>query len=110
VHCERYTSSLLHDWEKYVAEPARRNSSTEPRLKVITSPYTFVIGPLVDYVLQLEANHPDRMIAVLLPELVERHWLHYLLHNHRPEVLAFRLMLRGNERIMIVNVPWHLPG
>jgi hypothetical protein len=50
------------------------------------------------------------MIVVLLPELVERHWVHYLLHNQRPEVIAFRLMLRGEERIMIVNVPWHLPG
>jgi amino acid transporter len=110
VHCERDTSSLLHDWETYVAEPARRNNSPEPRLKVITSPYTFVIRPLVEYILQLEATNPDRMIAVLLPELVERHWLHYLLHNQRPEVLALRLMVKGKERIMIVNVPWHLPS
>ena len=26
------------------------------------------------------------MIAVLLPELVEHHWLHYFLHNQRPEM------------------------
>jgi hypothetical protein len=50
------------------------------------------------------------MIAVLLPELVERHWLHYLLHNQRSEVLALRVMLSGKERITIVNVPWHRPS
>ena len=49
------------------------------------------------------------MIAVLLPELVEHHWLHYFLHNQRPEMIAIRLMRTGKERIMIVNVPWYLP-
>ena len=48
------------------------------------------------------------MIAVLLPELVEHHWLHYFLHNQRPEMIAIRLMRTGKERIMIVNVPWYL--
>ncbi|WP_422306073.1 hypothetical protein [Candidatus Binatus sp.] len=28
-------------------------------------------------ILELEAENPDRMIAVMLPELVERHWLRY---------------------------------
>ena len=49
------------------------------------------------------------MIAVLLPELVERHWLHYFLHNQRPEMIAMRLMRAGKQRIMIVNVPWRMP-
>jgi len=49
------------------------------------------------------------MIAVLLPELVERHWLHYFLHKQRPEMIALQLMRQGKQRIMIVNVPWHMP-
>ena len=49
------------------------------------------------------------MIAVMLPELVERHWLHYFLPNQRPEMIAVRLMRKGKQRIMIVNVPWHMP-
>jgi hypothetical protein len=48
------------------------------------------------------------MIAVLLPELIERHWLPHFLHNQRPEMIAVHLMRKGEQRIMI-NVSWHLP-
>jgi hypothetical protein len=109
VECERHTSSLERDWHRFVQEPARRANRPVPQLVVLKSPYRFIINPLVDHILELENEHPDRMIAVLLPELVERHWLHYFLHNQRPEMIALRLMRRGKQRIMIVNVPWHLP-
>ena len=55
----------------------------------------------------MEIDHPDRQIAVIVPKLVERHWYHYLLHNQRAELLKALLRARG-ERIVLVNVPWHL--
>jgi len=109
VECERHTTSLQRDWHTFVQEPARKANRPVPQLVVLKSPYRFIINPVVDRILELESNNPDRMIAVLLPELVERHWLHYFLHNQRPEMIALRLMRRGKQRIMIVNVPWHLP-
>jgi amino acid transporter len=109
VECERHTTSLRRDWHEFVQEPARRANRPVPELVVLKSPYRFIIKPLVEHILELEQEHPDRMIAVLLPELVERHWLHYFLHNQRPEMIAIRLMRAGKQRIMIVNVPWHLP-
>jgi amino acid transporter len=109
IECDEHTNGLRHDWHKFVQEPARKANRPVPELVVLQSPYRFIIKPLVDRVLELEQRHPDRMIAVLLPELIERHWLHYLLHNQRPEMIAARLMLRGKQRIMIVNVPWRLP-
>ncbi|HTY55429.1 MAG TPA: APC family permease [Candidatus Binataceae bacterium] len=109
VECERHTSSLQRDWHTFVQEPARRANRPVPELVVLKSPYRFIINPLVERILELESANPDRMIAVLLPELVERHWLHYFLHNQRPEMIALRLMRHGKQRIMIVNVPWHLP-
>jgi amino acid transporter len=108
VECKEHTASLRHDWHRFVQEPARKANRPIPRLVVLNSPYRFIIKPVVERVLELEKEHPDRMIAVLLPELMERHWIHYLLHNQRPEMIAARLMLRGKQRIMIVNVPWHL--
>lgn len=54
---------------------------------MLKSPYRFIINPVVDRILELEAENPDRMIAVMLPELVECHWLHYFLHNPRPEMI-----------------------
>jgi hypothetical protein len=67
-----------------------------------------VLSPIVDYILRVEQENPERQIAVLLPEMVERHWYHYFLHNQRAEVLKTLLLLKGNERIVLVNVPWYL--
>jgi hypothetical protein len=56
----------------------------------------------------IERKNPDRTIAVLLPELVERKWYQYFLHNQRARILAARLLTQGTHRIVIVNVPWYL--
>jgi len=74
---------------------------------VLPSPYRFVISPILDYILELERSNPERQIAVLIPELVERHWYHYFLHNQRAELLRALLLAKGNQRIILVNVPWY---
>ena len=55
--------------------------------------------------------HPDLILAVRrgLPELVTTRWYQFLLHNHRSTVLQTLLLLRGNRRIVVINVPWYLP-
>jgi hypothetical protein len=40
--------------------------------------------------------------------LVEPRWDHYFLHNQRTELLSGLLLLKGDRRIVIVNVPWYL--
>jgi hypothetical protein len=49
-----------------------------------------------------------RQIAVLVPELVVRHWSQNLLHNRRAQLLKLLLLVRGNQRIMVINIPWYL--
>jgi hypothetical protein len=75
---------------------------------VIDSPFRTVLTPILDYVLELEKQNSGRQIAVLLPELVEHHWFHYLLHNQRAEILKTWLLLKGTQQIVIVSVPWYL--
>ena len=75
---------------------------------VLTSPYRLILGPIVDYVLEAERNFPNQQIAVLIPELVQRRWYHHVLHNKRASVLKALLLLRGNHRIIVINVPWYL--
>jgi hypothetical protein len=53
-------------------------------------------------------NHPDRDIAVVVPELVEKHWYEVFLHKQHGELLSALLLLKGNDRVYIANVPWHL--
>jgi hypothetical protein len=91
-----------------VEGPVKRAGMNPPKLVVLPSPYRLVALPICDYVLQVEAEHPGRQIAVIVPELVERHWYHYPLHNKRAEILKWFLLLKGNERIVLINVPWYI--
>ncbi len=79
-----------------------------PKLVVLPSPYRLVALPICDYVLKVEAENPGRQIAVIVPELVEHHWYHYPLHNKRAEILKWFILLNGNERIVLINVPWYI--
>ncbi len=95
-------------WDDKVAGPIRREGLEEPELVTIASSYRFVIGPLMDYILELEDRNPGRKVAVLLPELVVRHWWENALHGQRVQLLKLLLLLKGNQRIVVVNIPWYL--
>jgi hypothetical protein len=79
-----------------------------PELVTVKSTYRTILSPLMDYVIQLEDENPGRKIAVLLPELVVKHWWENLLHNQRVQLLKLLLLLKGNQRIVVVNIPWYL--
>ena len=95
-------------WQQNVATPLRESGKTVPNLILLSSPYRFVIAPLVEYILKVEREHPDRQIAVLVPELVVKHWWETPLHNQRAQLLKLLLLVRGNQRIMVINIPWYL--
>jgi amino acid transporter len=109
VHVHTEEQNMLEGaWEPNILTPIRAASLPEPELVTVTSNYRTVISPLMDYILELENQHPHRKIAVLLPELVVRHWWENLLHNQRVQLLKLYLLLKGNQRIIVVNIPWYL--
>jgi amino acid transporter len=95
-------------WEKDVAAPLRKAGKCVPKLEVLNSPYRYVLQPVVEYVLKVEKESDLRKVCVLVPELVVRHWWENLLHNRRADLLKVILLLRGNQRIVVVNIPWYL--
>ena len=95
-------------WEKLVMQPVREHGCAEPELVTVHSTYRTILSPLMDFILKLEDENPGRKIAVLLPELVVRHWWENLLHNQRVQLLKLLLLLKGNQRIVVVNIPWYL--
>jgi amino acid transporter len=107
IGCED-TDDLKADWAKYVEQPVMEIGLAIPKLVVLSSPYRYVLMPIVDYVLDLHQKDPTRQIAVVIPELVERHWYYYLLHNQRAAALKALLYVKGNQQIAVVNVPWYL--
>jgi hypothetical protein len=99
---------LREQWCHLVETPALELGLLPPKLTVVQSPYRQLFRPILDFVAQIEREHPDRYIAVLIPEMVERHWRHYFLHNQNAAVLKTLLLVKGNQRISVVNVPWYL--
>jgi amino acid transporter len=105
---EDENAQLQQDWSKLVDAPVKEGGLALPKFVTLQSPYRFVITPIVDYVLKVERENADRQVAVLIPEMVESHWYHYFLHNNRAEALRALLLLKGSQRIVVVNIPTHL--
>jgi amino acid transporter len=101
-------SELTPVWEELVAGPARAAGFPPPKLILRKSTYRQFFAPLVDYVIQLRDQHPDRDIVVIVPDLVVRHWYHAFLHNNRGALLRGLLRLRGGPRVVVVNTPFYL--
>jgi hypothetical protein len=96
------------EWDSKIAEPLRKAGRYVPQLIQLKSPFRYVLQPVVDYVLNVEKETDFRKVCVLVPELVVRHWWEGLLHNRRADLLKVMLLLRGNRRIIVVNIPWYL--
>lgn len=107
VDCGDEEDSICNVWNEKVLEPIRASGLPEPELVTIKSPYRFFIQPVVDHVLA-EKKKDDRQIAVLVPELVVKHWYENLLHNQRANLLKLTLLVRGTEKIAVINIPWYL--
>jgi amino acid transporter len=99
---------LGESWSKLVEQPASAAGLPAPELVCLRSPFRYVVTPVVDYILDLSAKNPDREITVIVPELVERKWYHYFLHNQRAQGMKALLLLKGNQRITTMNIPWYL--
>ncbi len=108
VHSEDEAHGIDQDWDEKILAPIRERGMPNPELVTIPSNFRFVISPLMDYILRLESENPGRKVAVLLPELVVRHWWENLLHNQRVQLLKILLLVRGSQRIVVVNIPWYL--
>jgi amino acid transporter len=108
VDSEDSNKSICDEWDRMIAAPLEAAGVTVPQLVNLKSPYRFILTPVVDFILNKEKELETRQIAVLVPELVVKHWWENLLHNQRANVLKLLLLLKGNQRILVINIPWYL--
>jgi len=108
VHSEDDPPLVDDEWRELVVKPAQKAHIPVPKLVTLKSPYRYVVSPIVDHVLEVERKNHGRQIALVVPELVANHWYDFLLHNNRAEMLKALVLLKGNRRIAIINVPWYL--
>lgn len=109
VSTDRNESQRLREvWAECVEKPARAADTSVPALEIIYSPYRQIYQPILDFVKKTKQEKPGRLIAIIIPELVEPHWYEYLLHNQRGAGLKALLFLEGEQRIVVINTPWYL--
>ena len=79
-----------------------------PRLVIAQSPYRRFVRPLLREIDRAKQEFPGRLIAVVVPEVVETRWWELLLHRRKPARLRSALLKRGDRRVVVINVPWYV--
>ena len=91
------TAQIRKDWDKW---------GRGVPLVVLPSPFRSLMEPLLEYVEQLESEHPGDYVTVVLPEFVPARWWHHLFHNQRALLIKGALLFKPNT--IVTSVPFHL--
>jgi amino acid transporter len=104
---KEHVGRLRRQWRKDVERPAAKAGLTPPQLVISPSPYRSFAGRLLKHVGEIEAQHPDRPILIVVPEMVKEHWWDYLLlDSSRARRLRTALLCHGGPNLAVVIVPW----
>ena len=107
VQQEEDAREELDDWRDAAQRSVQEAKLPPLKLVSLKSPYRRVISLILEHVWKLERENPGRLIAVVVPELVDR-WYVSFLNNQRAAFLKTLLLLKGHPRIVIISVPWYL--
>jgi len=97
------------DVDPYVTEEIRKQWAQWGQgvpLVVLDSPYRSLMEPLLEYIEQVDAQRPDDLMTIVLPEFVPARWWHHLLHNQRALLIKTALLFKANT--VVTSVPFHL--
>jgi amino acid transporter len=98
--------SMRQQWAQRVEAPASAAGVPAPQLVFVQTPYREFTKPLLEQIDRIKAEHAHRLVAVIIPELIEKHWLQSLLHLHRTWWLRRALLSRGDFRVVVIDLPW----
>jgi amino acid transporter len=73
-------------------------------LRILSSPYRELTKPVLAHLDELDAEHENDIITVILPEFVLTKWWEQILHNQSALLLKARLLFRPNT--VVVSVPY----
>jgi amino acid transporter len=105
---EQDVEDLRASWKEFAEDPARAEGLPPPKLELVHSAYREFYTPLLDYIEKMRERHPEREIAVVLPELIERRWYHFFFGVHRQAILRKLLLWREGPKVIVVSTPWYL--
>ncbi len=108
VRQEDTKDDFCDKWHENVVAPVQDAHTAVPDLIELSSPFRFVVQPIIQYVAKLAQDFPDRRVVTIIPELVEKRWYYYFLHTQRATLLKTELLMQGNDRISVLNIPFYL--
>ena len=100
--------ALRRQWAENVEKPARQAGLGPPRLVLLEAPYRRIAESLLQVARATGKDHPGRLLAVLIPEVMKEHWWQYVLHTHRAWHIRSQLLRYGGSSIVVISIPWHL--
>jgi amino acid transporter len=77
-------------------------------LEIKHSRYRELVGPVLEYLDELDERWNNDTITVVVPEFVVGKWYEQLLHNQSALLLKGRLLFRHG--IVVTSVPYHVDG
>ena len=76
-------------------------------LVVLNSPYRMLLGPLMEYIDQLQRQRGENhVVTIVVPEFIPARWWQQLLHNQTALLIKGQLLFRRN--VVVTDVPYHL--
>jgi hypothetical protein len=100
--------AIREQWAAEVVAPAQVIGVVPPTLTLLRADHRLMHQPLLALIKRLQDDHPSRLIAVLLPEVIRTHWWQALLHSRRARKLQSYLLRFGGSRLVLVHIPWYL--
>lgn len=100
VHIEvnpQHTPTLKMRWEQW---------GDRIPLVIIESPYRSLVGPIVEYVRQVKADHPRHIVTVVVPEFVVTRWWQRILHAN--SAVLIKLFVANIPGVVVTNVRYYL--
>ncbi len=88
---------IVRDWESH---------QIPVELVTLYSPYRELSRPILRYVDDLDDQHDDDFVTVVVPEFTLEHWWQQLLHNQ--SALVLRTRLRNRPNTVVTSVPFHV--
>ena len=116
VHALQYAQTLSPSAKAlYVETDPERTRRLEERwgkwgqglpLIVLTSPYRSLLGPLLEYIDQLQHYGDNHVVTIVLPEFIPARWWQQILHNQTALLIKGTFLFRKN--VIVTDVPYHL--
>lgn len=101
------SGDLKQKWKELVENPAITEHCQVPKLVILSSNYREVIEPIIDFISGLRNQYPYRKIVVIIPQIIEPRWYHFIFRN-TAMLLESSLLWKDWKNVFVISSPMHL--